>query len=889
MKIGAKIKQICQWAAIGSIVVFFIFCAIKASHLRHLSAVRVLATNQLAVATADQSAAARNKPKVKPLIKPKLEFPDSMPQPDAHIMALARDLQGNIWIGTEDNGVFRYDPSADPGRQWSQFTTNSGLGDNSAYAIACDKQGRIWVGELNHGVAVFDGDNWKNYDIIDGPIGERIFRIAVCPTDGDVWMATSAGLTRYSPDLNTWRYYTRADGLPSDQASSLAFDLKGNLYVGTQCDGIAVGSAASGYKQWNIIPGPAQLPTTPLGAGLPSGLINDLLVARDQIVYAATTSGLAFSTNSGKAWQYIRGWDYAAKVRGFAGDAPPDDWQPVSKVNLRDLLLPEDYITCLSEDKDTNIWLGFRMQGYAVLSPKADKILHRDTRMGGWLNDNYVTAMLPGDDFKGYAGTYGGGLAMAEKSTNSDEAYNGDQTNSASPALTTIELPIPARPPTLAELNLALNEVNSITGGPKETNPIVIPMEDDWKTEGEWIGRYGRFWIVLCGNCSPKDDLWGAGWDVMYDARMGSHHGPNDSLRYWLSAPATADPRILEMSPTYLHSRVLKKLTTWNVNRRQSEWDDHGEIYPRTQDGPHVYCSLSIPAGLFYLSIYNANNDGHGTAERCRDYEVSIRSHPGRTSLDIIDPKHSIMRSFYDLAEFEKRPELARARIKDFWSGVYKRFLVRGPTKLTVQINRNYSFNTIVEAVTLDLVDEMPPPYYLTRQHWEQYELPLFASPETANQKHSPPVSLMSGITEKAVADQLFESLQQLQFKNAGFWAVNKRRYYTMLLRWYLRSGTGRASSEITRTSPLATCYYQLGLYSQWEQNLEQLGIMPTREIEKNLRWDGYTYSYAGKGYEIVTKYILKHAVEFDPVKSLSTNYSNMIDPQGNARPENIK
>jgi ligand-binding sensor domain-containing protein len=50
---------------------------------------------------------------------------------------------------------------------------------------------------LNHGVSVYDGETWKNYGVIEGPIGERIFAIAVCPADGDVWIATSAGLTRY--------------------------------------------------------------------------------------------------------------------------------------------------------------------------------------------------------------------------------------------------------------------------------------------------------------------------------------------------------------------------------------------------------------------------------------------------------------------------------------------------------------------------------------------------------------------------------------------------------------------------------------------------------------------------------------------------------------------
>ncbi len=869
---------------------FFVFCVIRASHLRQIAASHppVVAANQLQPTKKSTKSSNTLLPDIlaglAAGVKVKVELPSDMPQADSHIVSLARDLKGNIWVGTEDDGVFRYDPDAETDNQWSQFTTNNGLGDNNAYSIACDQQGRIWVGELNHGVAVFNGETWRNYDVLDGPIGERIFRIAVCSTDGDVWMATSAGLTRYSPVTDTWRNYTRADGLPSDQANGLAFDKKGNIYVGTQCDGIAIGSSVGGYKQWHTIPGPDQLPTTPVGSGLPSGLINDLLVTSDQKICAATSAGLAFSTNNGSSWQYIRGSDYAAKVRGVAEDASPDDWQPMSRINLKDLLLPEDYITCLAEDKDTNLWLGFRKQGYAVLSSKSDKILFHDTHRGEWLSDNYVTAILPGDDFKGYAGSYGGGLMMPEASTNDDSVQDSVQTNSAT---ITAMLPRSAKPPSLDEFNAALKEINSIPYDQEETEPMLVPLDDDWKTEGEWIGRYGRFWIVLCGNWSPKNDLWGAGWDVMYDARMGLNHGPGDSLRYWLSTLATTDPRILEMSPTYLHSRVMKNLTTWDVDRRQSEWDDHGEAYPTTQNGPNVYCSISIPSGLFYLSLYDVNNDGHhGGVNRDRDYQISIRPHPGRSSLDIITPKYSIMRSFYDIVDFDKMPELAHARIDNFWGGVYKRFLVRGPAKLTIQVNRNYSFNTLVNSVMLDLVDELPPPYYQTRQDWEQKQAQQAKEHgQISGQPRSTPDDFKPAATEAEAAGRLFEELQQLPLKNETWWAVNKRRFYLPLLRWYLKNNKGSEPSQFTQTSPLATCYYQLGLYPQWEERLKTLGIVPARDIEKSLRWDGVTYSYAGKGYEVVTNYLAAHPARLD-IPKISTPVVDKDLQATNATPQ---
>ncbi len=66
-------------------------------------------------------------------------------------------------------------------KAWTQFTTKDGLGDDCAYALAFDQQGRLWAGHLNHGVSVYNGVKWQNYGLIDGPLGDRVFAIAVSP------------------------------------------------------------------------------------------------------------------------------------------------------------------------------------------------------------------------------------------------------------------------------------------------------------------------------------------------------------------------------------------------------------------------------------------------------------------------------------------------------------------------------------------------------------------------------------------------------------------------------------------------------------------------------------------------------------------------------------
>lgn len=123
------------------------------------------------------------------------------------VMSMAADPRGHLWVGCEDSGVWRLDPSRQGQEARRQFTTDDGLGDDHAYAVAVDRRGRVWAGHLNHGVSVYNGGKWQNYEVVgglsrpdslSGPLGERVFDIAVCPRDGDVWIASSCGLARYS-------------------------------------------------------------------------------------------------------------------------------------------------------------------------------------------------------------------------------------------------------------------------------------------------------------------------------------------------------------------------------------------------------------------------------------------------------------------------------------------------------------------------------------------------------------------------------------------------------------------------------------------------------------------------------------------------------------------
>jgi hypothetical protein len=773
------------------------------------------------------------------------------------VTALCWDLRGNLWVGTEDTGVWRYDPGAAEGRRWAQFTrARTGgppepdgpvlatraaavncLADDNAYALACDKLGRLWVGHLNHGVSVFNGNQWRNYDVLSGPLGERVFAVKTCPVDGDVWIATSAGLSRYRLDDDTWAYYTRADGLAADEVQCLAFDRKGTLYAGTQCDGLAVCRAvrAAGrleYKAWRVVAAARAFqdrpPPVPCGEGLPSNLLNDVLVARDGSIYVATTTGLATSRDGGRAWRFVRGQDWDAKARGLF-QPPPDKFLKAAADSTRGLtLMLEDYVTCLAEDDAGNLWVGHREKGCELLDPRTGNRVYA----GGDLD--FPTRLLP-DGGNLFVATYGAGLARVQdpalpSGRGRVEASPGDRTRHAprdalADASPLAPFPLSAAAPSAEEIRAMGAMPSKPQKPPRQAAPLVVALDDDWRTQGDWLGRY---WACCSAICSPKDYLWGAGAEpVHYAARIGPHCTRDDSVRYWVHWLYTDNRRSLEMPPTYFHSRIVKGFTPGDKPRRQAEWDDHGETYPRPHEGPDVYCTLKVPAGLFFLSLYDFNKDGHEGSNRFRDFRVSIRAH---------DPKSPL----YDIGSFEWQPELAHARIRDFWGGVWKRFLVRGPSELTIRLSRNYSFCTILAGVMLDLVDEEPRPYF-------------------AGHPAAPSLGLPGRWMD--VFRSAVDHLDELQSRNPAQWAVCSRPRYVLLLRAgfaeVAESGKQAASVTACAQREIGTSAFFSCLFPEWEQGQAARALTTARNVEKALRWDRTTFSCVGMGNALVGQYVM--------------------------------
>jgi ligand-binding sensor domain-containing protein len=123
------------------------------------------------------------------------------------VLGLFEDSKGNLWFGNNGAGLFRYD-----GKTLTNFTKEKGLNDPDfiasgkprlgtlarVYSINEDNNGNIWVGTVDAGVWKYDGKNLTNYTTKNGLTSNAVNTIYK-DNKGELWFGTDGnGLCKFN-------------------------------------------------------------------------------------------------------------------------------------------------------------------------------------------------------------------------------------------------------------------------------------------------------------------------------------------------------------------------------------------------------------------------------------------------------------------------------------------------------------------------------------------------------------------------------------------------------------------------------------------------------------------------------------------------------------------
>jgi signal transduction histidine kinase/streptogramin lyase len=218
-------------------------------------------------------------------------------------VAIAEDSQGNLWVGTVTEGLYRFNRSTGKFQNYVHRPDDpSSLSANTIIRIFVDRAGRIWLATGN-GLDRFDpstghfatykrdlqsrtenyfdidedrnGGLWlggtsglQHFDPVtakftgyehklDDPLSlsdNRVTSVHVDPA-GTVWAATESGLDKLNPESGRFTSYYTKDGLPSDRVNCILEDQRGNLWMSTNRGISRFDPGANTFKNYSTADG----------------------------------------------------------------------------------------------------------------------------------------------------------------------------------------------------------------------------------------------------------------------------------------------------------------------------------------------------------------------------------------------------------------------------------------------------------------------------------------------------------------------------------------------------------------------------------------------------------------------------------------------------------
>jgi signal transduction histidine kinase/ligand-binding sensor domain-containing protein len=152
------------------------------------------------------------------------------PSPDIRARSFYAGKDGELWVGTNGNGLIRLKH-----RVVRMYTSGDGLPNDIAMAVLSSHDGKVWVGG-NCGLSVFEGERFKVYRESDGLVNSCVWALAE-DRNRDLWIGTyGGGLFRFRD--GHFGQYSLEQGLVSKIVLQIAVVHDGSLWIATP-DGVS--------------------------------------------------------------------------------------------------------------------------------------------------------------------------------------------------------------------------------------------------------------------------------------------------------------------------------------------------------------------------------------------------------------------------------------------------------------------------------------------------------------------------------------------------------------------------------------------------------------------------------------------------------------------------
>jgi len=169
---------------------------------------------------------------------------NTVASPKLAILSLEMSRDNKLWIGTYVNGLFALDVRTGKYEQYTKAESGKGLINNNVFCLKEDSKGQIWIGTNGDGINVYNPKTKLFTSMYKSTSAEGTLRL---PTNGyiraieedsrgDIWIGShGSGLAVFTPQTQSFKLYDKANSrLPNNVVLSVVMDKSKKVWVGTR-------------------------------------------------------------------------------------------------------------------------------------------------------------------------------------------------------------------------------------------------------------------------------------------------------------------------------------------------------------------------------------------------------------------------------------------------------------------------------------------------------------------------------------------------------------------------------------------------------------------------------------------------------------------------------
>lgn len=208
------------------------------------------------------------------------------------INAIIEDRENNLWVATNNNGLFRFNPDEQFFRNMAHQNRVSGnRGKGSIMSLVCTRWGTLLAGSWGDGLFQYDKDGNlmpTNIRGIDNKLGPSVWCMIQSRDSNTIWASAQPGIYAINQATRSATFYNPPQ-LQNKTVRQIAEDRQGNLWLGLQGNGVFKWDASRGRKKFED--GISRFDK------IPAIQINKITVDHLGWVWIATAAGGVYAVN----------------------------------------------------------------------------------------------------------------------------------------------------------------------------------------------------------------------------------------------------------------------------------------------------------------------------------------------------------------------------------------------------------------------------------------------------------------------------------------------------------------------------------------------------------------------------------------------------------------